>query len=80
MMLVLLLFFPVKYIEPEKVKWWFYLLVILIPILVMTLLTSLFLMYLWKRRVIVVLKAVRLFQAYEDDGNELKLNTNTYYA
>ncbi|XP_052257830.1 toll-like receptor 13 isoform X1 [Dreissena polymorpha] len=57
----------VKYIEPEKVKWWFYLLVILIPILVMTLLTSLFLMYLWKRRVIVVLKAVRLFQAYEDD-------------
>ncbi|KAH3696185.1 hypothetical protein DPMN_083650 [Dreissena polymorpha] len=58
---------PVKYIEPEKVKWWFYLLVILIPILVMTLLTSLFLMYLWKRRVIVVLKAVRLFQAYEDD-------------
>ncbi|KAH3847092.1 hypothetical protein DPMN_089406 [Dreissena polymorpha] len=33
----------------------------------MTLLTSLFLVYLWKRRVIVVLKAVRLFQAYEDD-------------
>ncbi|KAH3696182.1 delta and Notch-like epidermal growth factor-related receptor [Dreissena polymorpha] len=53
--------------EGEKVQWWFYLLVTLIPILVMTLLTSLFLMYLWKRRVIVVLKAVRLFQAYDDD-------------
>ncbi|KAH3696169.1 hypothetical protein DPMN_083634 [Dreissena polymorpha] len=58
---------PVKNTEVEKVHWWFYLIVVLIPILVMTLLTSLFLVYLWKRRVIVVLKAVRLFQAYEDD-------------
>ncbi|XP_052271416.1 tenascin-like [Dreissena polymorpha] len=61
---------PVKNPEVEKVHWWFYLIVILIPILLMTLLTALFLMYLWKRRVIVVLKAVRLFQAYEDDGNK----------
>ncbi|KAH3734209.1 uncharacterized protein LOC127849532 [Dreissena polymorpha] len=53
--------------EGQKVVWWFYLLVILIPILVMTLLTSLLLIYLWKQRVIVVLKAVRLFKAYEDD-------------
>ncbi|XP_052256094.1 neurogenic locus notch homolog protein 1-like [Dreissena polymorpha] len=58
---------PVKYTEVEKVQWWFYLLAILIPIIVMTLFMSLVLMYLWKRRVIVVLKAVRLFQAYEDD-------------